>query len=154
MLTLSDYIEKYLKEILEEAGEMVEIRRGDVANRFHCVPSQINYVLETRFTPEKGFVIESRRGGGGYIRIIRLSNGPRARLIRGLMSHVGDALTPKEARDYLERLRESDIITAREGRIMAVALGIDPRSTTRATDAWRAAMMQRMLSVVSVLTRE
>ncbi len=147
--TLSDYIERYLRDLLEETGEMVEIRRGELAERFRCVPSQINYVLETRFTPERGYVIESRRGGGGYIRIFRLADGPETRLIRRLFSSIGDKLGVAETRGYLQRLLEAEIISPREAQLMAVALGVDPGARTRATDGWRAVMMRRLLSVIS-----
>ena len=67
-MKLSDIIEEYIKSIFED-GEYVELQRNELANKFNCVPSQINYVISTRFVPELGFYVESRRGGGGYIRI-------------------------------------------------------------------------------------
>ena len=77
MATLSDSIERYLKGRLSKAVEgVIEIRRSEVAEQFDCVPSQINYVLETRFTPQRGYYVESRRGGGGYIRIMESLRAP------------------------------------------------------------------------------
>lgn len=74
MRNISDIIENYLKQVLElSESEIVEIKRSEVANKFQCVPSQINYVINTRFTMEKGYMVESKRGGGGYIRISRLN---------------------------------------------------------------------------------
>ncbi len=154
MATLSDYIEEYLRNLLEESGEVVEIKRGELATRFRCVPSQINYVLQTRFTPERGYVIESRRGGGGYIRIIRLSDGPRSRLLRALIANIGEKLTVSEARGYLGRLVEAGVVTRREARLMAVALGVDRGATLKAGDSWRATMMLKMLSVISSVAGE
>ena len=73
MAGLSNYIERFIKEMLQEAEDgMIEIGRNDLADQFHCAPSQINYVLSTRFTPYKGYYIESRRGGSGYIKIMKL----------------------------------------------------------------------------------
>lgn len=73
MRNISDIIERYLKSILHESPEgMVEIQRNDLADQFSCVPSQINYVISTRFTLEKGYLVESKRGGGGYVRIQRI----------------------------------------------------------------------------------
>lgn len=72
MANLADKIERYLKEHLSRT-EILEVRRAMLAALFDCAPSQINYVLTTRFTPERGYLVESRRGGGGYIRIIRLN---------------------------------------------------------------------------------
>lgn len=71
-LGMSDRIEAFISELIEEDNEWVELGRNELANIFGCVPSQINYVISTRFTPEKGYIVESRRGGGGYIKIKRL----------------------------------------------------------------------------------
>lgn len=72
MASISDQIEYYLKKLIEKYKGEVEIKRNQLANDFNCAPSQINYVLETRFPLEKGYVVESQRGGGGYVRIIRI----------------------------------------------------------------------------------
>ena len=70
-MKISDMIEEYIRDIIADE-ESVELSRSELANRFNCVPSQINYVISTRFIPELGFSVESRRGGGGYIRINKL----------------------------------------------------------------------------------
>src|SRR5699024_12829864 len=81
-MSISDIIEQYLKKILQQNEEkMIEIKRSEIADQFQCVPSQINYVINTRFTIEKGYQIESKRGGGGYIRIIRIENRDKIELI-------------------------------------------------------------------------
>ena len=75
MHNMSDIIEQYIKRLFEEADEdVVEIQRAHIAQRFDCVPSQLNYVIKTRFTNEHGYEIESKRGGGGYIRITKIEN--------------------------------------------------------------------------------
>ncbi len=72
MRNISDIIEQYLKQVIDLSNNnVIEIKRNEIADRFECVPSQINYVINTRFTLERGFVVESKRGGGGYIRIIK-----------------------------------------------------------------------------------
>ena len=73
-MRISDYVANYILELLEEnEDESVEIKRNELANTIGCVPSQINYVITSRFTPEQGYLVESQRGGGGYIRITRMS---------------------------------------------------------------------------------
>ena len=75
MPNISDIIEQYLKQVLElSEREIVEIRRSEIADKFQCVPSQINYVINTRFTVERGYLVESKRGGGGFIRIAKVKN--------------------------------------------------------------------------------
>ncbi|MBR5446913.1 MAG: CtsR family transcriptional regulator, partial [Clostridia bacterium] len=69
-MLISDYIASVIEEMLNEGGGTTEVKRNDLASRLGCVPSQINYVITSRFTPEKGYIIESKRGGGGYIRIV------------------------------------------------------------------------------------
>lgn len=73
MGNLTDLIEQYLQQLLTQSGQ-VELQRRELAKMFRCVPSQINYVLETRFTTGRGYYIESRRGGGGFIRIYRVES--------------------------------------------------------------------------------
>ena len=72
MAQLSDAIEQFIKELMDQEAQ-IELRRNELAHHFGCAPSQINYVLATRFTPDHGYIIESRRGGGGYIRIFRMA---------------------------------------------------------------------------------
>ncbi|MDV2583569.1 CtsR family transcriptional regulator, partial [Alkalibacillus haloalkaliphilus] len=84
---ISDIIEKYLKQVLEMSeADHVEIKRSEIADKFQCVPSQINYVINTRFTIERGYIVESKRGGGGYIRIMKVESHDYADLIDHLLS--------------------------------------------------------------------
>ena len=78
MAVLSDNIEQFIKSLLNEYDEMVELQRNELASYFSCAPSQINYVLATRFSPEKGYYIESKRGGGGYIKLTRVDANKQA----------------------------------------------------------------------------
>ncbi|MGI6664742.1 MAG: CtsR family transcriptional regulator [Christensenellaceae bacterium] len=84
MARLSDTIETFIKSLMEEYDEIIELQRNELATYFSCAPSQINYVLATRFSPEKGYIIESKRGGGGYIRLIRV-NPDRHEYIYGVI---------------------------------------------------------------------
>ena len=86
---LSDIIESFLKAMINDMDGYIEIQRNELANRFKCVPSQINYVISTRFTNEKGYYVESRRGGGGYITIRRL-NTDSAGIISCIITSIGD----------------------------------------------------------------
>jgi len=104
--------------------EYILIQRGDLAVKFKCVPSQINYVLSTRFTPEKGFLVESRRGGGGYIRIIKIE-GFKSRDLSDIIKDLRDKeLSKEQVVDIIYRLYQEKIITRREGRIMEGAFEV------------------------------
>ena len=102
---LSDLIAQFILAGLEQSGGAVELSRGSLAERFGCVPSQINYVLTTRFTPEHGYIIETKRGGGGYIRVIRVQVSPRG-LIMHTVNAVGDSLDAASASAFLQNLRD------------------------------------------------
>lgn len=119
MMSISDIIEQYLKQTLHETEKkMIEIKRSEIANQFQCVPSQINYVINTRFTIEKGYVIESKRGGGGYIRIIRIEHQDEYELIDDLIQIINPKISEQGALDVLGRLREKEVITQREEKIL------------------------------------
>lgn len=118
---MSDIIEAYIKKILN-AEEQVEIRRNEMADRFNCVPSQINYVINTRFTQQQGYLVESKRGGGGYIRIIKVKLLDQAELLDKLISIVGDSITQKDAYAITQNLYNRKVITKREGNLMLAVL--------------------------------
>ena len=136
---LTDQIAKLIEEMLEESGGALELQRNDLALRLGCVPSQISYVITSRFTPERGYVIESRRGGGGHIRIVRKQMHRDAYLMHFFYA-IGNKLEENEARAYLKNLLDNDIITPREAGIISHAIsgaalsGITPegRSDVRA----------------------
>lgn len=122
-MSISDIIESYLKEVLKSEGdEMIEIKRNEMANHFECVPSQINYVINTRFTLERGYLIESKRGGGGYIRIIRIEHRDDSHLIDDIISIINPVVSQQVAENVLERLRNKEIITEREEKIILSAI--------------------------------
>jgi len=118
---VSDIIEIFIKELLEEADDCaIEIQRNELANYFNCAPSQINYVLTTRFSLDKGYLIESRRGGGGHIKIIKMDMD-RNRYIQHLLNEIGDSISQMKATSIINTLQERKLISEREGLILRVA---------------------------------
>ncbi|CZR06923.1 CtsR family transcriptional regulator [Trichococcus ilyis] len=118
---MSDIIEAYIKKILN-AEEQIEIRRNEMADRFNCVPSQINYVINTRFTEQQGYSVESKRGGGGYIRIMKVKILDQAELLDKLIAIVGESISQKDAFAVTQNLYNRGIITKREGNLMLSVL--------------------------------
>ena len=120
-LTLA--IEKYIQELLEtETEPSVSLRRKELAEFFGCVPSQINYVLRSRFTPERGFLVESQRGGHGYIRILRISCEEPEERLKHVEDIVGNSISEQDCRRLLQSLQERGLITVRERLLIEVAL--------------------------------
>ncbi|MDX5474845.1 MAG: CtsR family transcriptional regulator [Bacillaceae bacterium] len=119
MRNISDIIEQYLKQIVERNEEnFAEIKRSEIADKFECVPSQINYVINTRFTLERGYVVESKRGGGGYIRIIKIKPHDSLHLIDQVLKIVHNRISQSSAEDVIYRLVEEGVISSREAKIM------------------------------------
>lgn len=120
MKNISDMIEEFILEQLAD-GE-INLSRNDLADFFKCAPSQINYVLSTRFTPLKGYIIESRRGGGGYIRVERLENEKSEEFTNLLQEQIGEEIDYNSACDVLENLNRNEVITNREFKILKSAI--------------------------------
>ncbi len=128
---LSDVIEKLLIDMLEEEGGSLELKRNDLAQKVGCVPSQINYVITSRFTPERGYIIESRRGGGGYVRITR-KTFHRDEYLMHLFCSIGDEVDTKTASLFILDLTERALISKREGAVILSMLGVIEDGQTRA----------------------
>lgn len=128
---LSDIIEKMLMQMLEEEGGSLELKRNELAERIGCVPSQINYVITSRFTPERGYIIESRRGGGGFVRITKKLMHKDEYLMH-LFYGIGDTLDEKSASVFIIDLAERGIITPREANLVNVASACAANDTARA----------------------
>ena len=124
MTNLTSAIENYINELLDvESNESkISLRRKELAQSFGCVPSQINYVLRSRFTPEKGYLVESQRGGHGYIRIVRLSYESAESRVEHIEKIVGNTLTEQDCKKLLVTLQDRGLINARERLIIEVAL--------------------------------
>ncbi|EEL89972.1 CtsR family transcriptional regulator [Bacillus cereus] len=123
MRNISDIIEKYLKQVIDLSNNnVIEIKRNEIADRFDCVPSQINYVINTRFTLERGFVVESKRGGGGYIRIIKVKLHDDIDIIDQMLHMIDHSVAQGNAESMVIRLIEEGIITNREAKLMLSVL--------------------------------
>jgi transcriptional regulator CtsR len=119
MARLSDVIEAFIKKMLENNNhDVLEIKRNELANQFSCAPSQINYVLTTRFTSDKGYYIESKRGGGGYIKITKIEYEKNEVLFEVIKEKIGDRITYNSSKKIIDSLFENGIITEKEGNIM------------------------------------
>ena len=154
MSSLSKQIEEYIKALLDEqeAG-VVEIQRNFLSEYFHCVPSQINYVLSTRFTPVQGYMVETRRGGGGFVRIVSLQLEKDTDLQDVLTEAVGDMLTQSESEGLTQYLYQQGVLTQREmllfngilkDRVLG-SIGKEQRNSVRAS------MMQHVLAILNVM---
>lgn len=154
MSNISDVIEQYLKQIFKQAAQdAIEIKRSEIADQFQCVPSQINYVINTRFTTEKGYIVESKRGGGGYIRIMRVKNQDKSKLIDEIIEMINPALSQQASVDVLERLLEEELITGREAKIMLSALGRNTLAIQLPLrDEVRARILTSMLTTLKYLS--
>ncbi len=118
-MNLVDIIEKHIKAMLEQSDDnVIMLRRNELAQNFGCAPSQINYVIHTRFSLERGYVTESQRGGGGYVRIIRLDLDDISELLPLMEELSRDGLNQRQALDIIAWLHEQDVITRRELRMM------------------------------------
>ena len=144
---ISDLIASFLQESLDESdGGVLEVQRSDLAQKFNCVPSQINYVMSTRFSPEHGYIVESRRGGNGYIRITRVRMD-RQTLLMHVVNSVGGELDLASAKAILSNLTTSGALDKNVGETLLTcmgdrALGAVPRQTR---DTVRAEMMKQAL---------
>ncbi|WP_018934180.1 CtsR family transcriptional regulator [Gracilibacillus lacisalsi] len=150
MRNISDIIEEYLKEIMHSnQHKIIEIKRSEIADRFECVPSQINYVINTRFTLEKGYLVESKRGGGGYIRISRITNEDKAKLIDEIIEMIQPKISQQKAVNILERLLEEELITEREAKLMVGAINRNTLSfQLPIRDEIRARILSAMLNAL------
>lgn len=141
---MSDLIEDFIKELFEEDSS-IEIQRNDLAEKFNCVPSQINYVISTRFKPSQGYYVESRRGGGGYIKITKV-NITKSNYFMHIISSVGDYITAGEVNIFISNFLSYGMITENESKLLRVAtsdnvLTVDARDR----DKLRANIFKNML---------
>lgn len=122
-MNLADVIEVYIKSQLEGSAEnRILLRRNELAQHFDCAPSQINYVIQTRFNVERGYITKSQRGGGGYIRIIQLDLDRLESLLPALARLEARGVSQRQALDFIHWLQEQDLISAREAKIMAAVM--------------------------------
>lgn len=136
----SDSIEGYLKKILENK-EIIEIRRAEMAKQFECVPSQINYVINTRFTLQRGYLVESKRGGGGYIRITKIQISDNHNFLEDLMKTIQGEITEQNAYAIIQNLYQEGVITQSEGNLMLSGLSKNVLGISRMENKIRARIL-------------
>ena len=119
-MRLSDLIEDFIKDLFDDDDDSIEIQRNESAHQFNCVPSQINYVISTRFKPSQGYYVESKRGGGGNIRIKKINNS-KSDYIMHIINNIGNELKPNEIDILLSDFLTYDIITEQEAKLLKVA---------------------------------
>ncbi len=145
MAQLSDSIEHFIKELMTEDA-YVELRRNELAQHFGCAPSQINYVLATRFSVDHGYIIESRRGGGGYVRIVRMQTRGENNFLEALLNRVGNSLDEETANAIISNLMERKMVTGKEAALMRSAVSRNALALPiSAKDVLRAAVFRNML---------
>lgn len=152
MSRISDSIEVFLKKLIdEEINKEVLIQRNQLADEFNCAPSQINYVLSTRFTYEKGYVIESKRGGGGCIFIKKLQYDKlKEKKLELIYKSIGNSITYQNALEILNHLTEIKLISDREYEVMKVAINDRTLVNVENRNCVRADIIRAMMSTVFI----
>lgn len=150
-MRISDNVARYIMELLEQENGTAEIQRNELASVLGCVPSQINYVITSRFTPEHGYTVESRRGGGGYIRIIRRQMS-KSDLVMHIINSIGNSIDLASIQAMTGNLLENNVIAQAEARMIQAAvseraLGNVPKEHR---DRIRAAIFKSMLLVTEI----
>lgn len=143
---LSDMIASFIYDALKEADGQTELQRAELANKFNCVPSQINYVISTRFSPEHGYIVESRRGGNGYIRITKVRFDPEM-LIMHTVNSIGDEIDFNTALAMMSNIESNDAIEDNELKLIVAAISNEAlRDVPRQlTDRVRARILKQLL---------
>lgn len=120
-MKLSNLIEECIKEMMSTEDGAIELKRNELANRFGCVPSQINYVISTRFSPERGYMVESRRGGGGYIKITRVVP-KQGNPMMHIVNSIGDGVSYTDAAAIVKNCFDYDLISEKEAKLIMAAI--------------------------------
>jgi len=143
---VSDIIAGFIDDMLTDMGGIAELQRAELAGRFNCVPSQINYVISTRFSPERGYLVESRRGGGGYIRIKRIAMDSEI-LLMHTVNAIGERIDTNTAAALLANLQHNEAIKEDEIKLIMSAIGANALRPARPIerDALRASILKQML---------
>ncbi len=143
---ISDMIAGFIQELLNQAGGSAELQRAELASRFNCVPSQINYVISTRFSPEHGYVVESRRGGSGYIRITRVRTDPK-RMVMHTVNSIGETIDARTAAALISNLTSAGILETRDARLLMAAVSAQAMQPVpqEYRDAARASVFKQVL---------
>lgn len=149
MARLSDIIEEFIKQMFNENRDnVIFIQRNELADQFRCAPSQINYVLTTRFTYERGYLIESKRGGGGHIAIKQLEYDDSNKREEMINQSIGDTITYHNANALLNHLLESGVIEERECEIMKMAMNDRSLTSAENKNKVRADILKAMIMII------
>ena len=119
-MRMSDVIEEFIKDLFDDNNEYIEIQRNELAEKFNCVPSQINYVISTRFRPSQGYYVESKRGGGGHIRIKKI-NITKSNYLMHIITSMGDTITSNEVDIFISNFLSYNIVNKTEAKLLKVA---------------------------------
>ena len=119
-MRMSDMIEEFIKEMFQGTDEVIEIQRNELAEQFNCVPSQINYVISTRFKPSQGYYVESKRGGGGHIRIKKI-NITKSNYFMHIITSMGEKLTAQEVDIFISNFLSYQMVSEKEAKLLKVA---------------------------------
>lgn len=144
-MRISDIIADFINDILNDDNGEAVIQRNDLAEQFNCVPSQINYVIQTRFTPKQGYYVESQRGGGGYIKIRRVQI-TKSDYLMHIITSLEDSISEREAEIFVNNIYDNDVISLREAKIILSA--IKDKTLNKAgenKDKLRASILKNML---------
>ena len=149
MVRISDIIENFIKDMIDkEQGKKILIQRNELANKFSCAPSQINYVLSSRFTYAKGYIIESKRGGGGFIVIKKVNYDNNQEKLNIINNSIGKSITYNNALAIIEDLKENGFITEKEEKIIKISLNERTLSSSEYKNILRADILKGILAVV------
>ena len=149
-MRVSDIIEEFIKELFNNEEE-IEIQRNDLAQKFNCVPSQINYVIATRFKPSQGYYVESRRGGGGHITIKKVSN-TKSDYIMHIIENIGEALQNSEAEILISDFLTYGLVNEKEAKLLRVATSDNVLDIPKEyKDKLRASIFKNMLLIIKII---
>jgi len=144
-MRVSDLIEEFIKDLFTEENDYIEIQRNDLAQYFNCVPSQINYVISTRFKPSQGYYVESRRGGGGYISIKKI-NITKSNYFMHIINSIEDKLTGQDVDIFISNFLSYNMISQQEAKLLKVATSDNVLTIEQpARDKIRAKIFKNML---------
>ena len=152
-MRMTDAIAAYILHMMEsQSNDTIEISRNELAGEIGCVPSQINYVLSSRFTPENGFVVESRRGGGGYIRVRRIAFRSEISMLTHVVNSIGDSLVESAALAIVQNLADRELLQPQSARAMCMAVSDRAYRSVpvERRDHLRADVMKHMLTAIAL----
>ena len=144
-MRMSDVIEEFIKDLFQDENDYIEIQRNEIAEKINCVPSQINYVISTRFNPSQGYYVESRRGGGGHIKIKKV-NITKGNYLMHIITSMGDKITSNEVDIFISNFLSYNIIDKTQAKLLKVATSYNVLTVPlEITETLRAKIFKNML---------